>query len=148
MPRSLVPFLAVVSLLVACSGSPSGEARAAEAVRLEFRAEVQVPEGETFHAGERELRLGEARTFDVESAHTTEDPRGAPAIELVLADPQAFRTWTAGLVGKRMAVLLDGEVLLAPTVAEALPGELLLTHPEMGWTPDDAARIASGLAGR
>jgi preprotein translocase subunit SecD len=94
---------------------------------LQFAAEVGPGEEATAreyeHEGEK-LRLGALRAFEIKTVNVCQDDFGLPALEFEIADQQkeAFRQWTAGLVGRRLVVLVEGNVVTAAVVQSALPG--------------------------
>lgn len=60
----------------------------------------------------------------VETATVGADQTGQPTVDITLkpAGRDLFAAWTAGHVGESFAIVLDGEVLAAPVVREAIPG--------------------------
>lgn len=118
-----------------------------EPVAIEFRAEV--PEGSdgavAFAYRDGELWLGAPRTFEVERAYAIGLEEGDPSVIVELVDDGAFPAWTATLVGGRLAVLLDGEVVLARAVPAPLMGQLELDGSTVGWRYTDAEGVAAGL---
>jgi hypothetical protein len=62
-------------------------------------------------------------TCRVAVARRSIDAQGFPAVDLALApgDGERFRALSSRSVGRRLAVLVDGKVVLTPTVVEPLP---------------------------
>lgn len=75
----------------------------------------------------------------VASAARDVDALGFPAVRVTLAaaDAQVLGQWTRGIVGRQLAVLVDGHVVLAPVVAEPLRGAFELS----GRFSDDDVRL-------
>ena len=147
MRSSIVVVLWLALVGWACSPAGSSESLAAEPVTLEFRVAVE-PESEgaeAFSHKGSELWLGPATVFAVETARAAQDGSGSPVVQLELVDGDRFYDWTGTLVGERMAIVIDGQVLKAPTVSAALMGALRVGGVTSGWTPEDAERIAAGL---
>lgn len=95
------------------------------------------------------LALGPDRVFPVAEAEivvmakTTSFPVPAPKGEIAIrcqiaADrSQEFEAWTAELVGRRLAWLVDGRVIIAPVVKSALPGGIILWGGRDEWSRED-----------
>jgi preprotein translocase subunit SecD len=64
------------------------------------------------------------------------------AVTLTPAAGERMRTATAAHIGRPVALLIDGEVVMAPTVRSVITTEALLTG---NYTKDEAARIANGM---
>ena len=134
--------------------APLGACRSAEAVPepapapiLAFRAELAPDDpnwksAETIVVNGEELRLGPARSFTITEASRTADDLGYPALAFEIAAPEqsAFTSWTASLVDRRMACLVDWKPVSAPFVRSALPGRGIIRG---SWTEaevDDLVR--------
>jgi hypothetical protein len=154
LPIQLV-CLASPLLLAACeSHHPGHAAEPATAVSpLQF-AEVANPgetKGVTEYATKEGSKLGlrAPRAFPIKSVRRTTDGLGYPAIEFEIDGPQqeAFRTWTAGLIGRRLAILVDGNLLTAPMVKSALPGHGVIESGAKPWTDEEVDSIVARIQG-
>lgn len=77
-------------------------------------------------------------TVDLLELEETADGLGYPALSGRVARPQEFGDFTEALKDRKMAVLLDGEVLVAPVVNERLPGAFVIS---LGRDPEQAASL-------
>ena len=124
--RHLLP-LVLLPLCVAACGKSAGSVPPGTTLemRLEFDpATDDLSVAEEFeYRGER-VRLGPAREYELASLSQSRDRLGLPAIgfELRREDALRFKRWTGESVGKRLAILVDGEVVICPTIQSALPG--------------------------
>lgn len=84
---------------------------------------------------------------DVESASVNAGPNG-PQIEIVFTGTgtERFAQATEQLIGKRLCILVDGELLSAPRVMEKIPGGKVVITGK--FTKEEAERIASGITGK
>ncbi len=81
------------------------------------------------------------------SASAVQSNHGPLAVQLrfTKAGAVAFHTLTKGLVGKHLAIVVDGEVLSAPVVREAIGGgSLLISMGQHGDAKALAARLGGG----
>jgi hypothetical protein len=63
-------------------------------------------------------------------------------VTLTPAAGERMRTATAGHIGRPVALLIDGEVVMAPTVRSVITNQALLTG---NYSKDEAERIANGM---
>ena len=72
------------------------------------------------------------------------DALGFPAadVTLVPADGEVFAEFTERIVGRRLAVLVDGKVVLAPTVSQPLTGRFELSGR---FSEEDVSRLLERL---
>lgn len=125
-----------------------------EVLRVDEEATAAWSEGEPLPAGHAALRdQGEALLAwsdpalgprHVEAASLARDELSGPALALTFTDEGAlaFADVTRASVGRRLALVLDGEVLAAPRVMEPIPGgSARLTFPP-GTSPERAAALA------
>jgi preprotein translocase subunit SecD len=82
---------------------------------------------------------------DIAAAHVM--PGSAPdqfhvGVTLLPAAGERMRTATAAHIGRPVALLVDGDVVSAPTVRSAIGAEALITG---NFTRDEADRIANGM---
>jgi len=127
----------VLLLFPACRGNVGNP----ESPTLEFRVVAGPASPETGPADRltvegQDLELGPAHVFHAQKAWLDADSEGNPALglEITAEEQDAFRTWTGSIVGKRMAILLDGRALSVSTVQEALPGRGMIS-PHIGRLP-------------
>jgi preprotein translocase subunit SecD len=143
MSKHLIAAIIFLSILFACSEN--------ENVTLEFRiAEdepaadlteiVFEPTGEIFYLQNEVL----VKQYDVESASVLTQ-QGRPAVELILTSEgtKKFKELTANNVGKRCAMILNGELLSAPVIRDTISGgRAIITG---NFTEAEAETIAKGL---
>jgi preprotein translocase subunit SecD len=91
--------------------------------------------------------LRTVRTFGIQDARVYPDRNGYPAVLFVIADAEKdeFRRWTAGLVGRQMALLVDGKVVAIPNVNSALPGAGIVMDETRHWTMEEASTLAERI---
>ena len=79
---------------------------------------------------------------DVASAHPAHDAWGGPAVALTLSDAAAKRMarFTSDAIGRRLAILLDGEVLRVPTIRAPVDHWLLVAGLADQAEVDDVVR--------
>ncbi|MFQ5748763.1 MAG: hypothetical protein ACE5H3_04810 [Planctomycetota bacterium] len=128
-PRRPLVALLVLLLLPACRGFVGNPAMPS----LEFRVVAGPASPETGPADRldvkgQDLELGPAHKFHVPKARLTADEEGNPglAFEIAGKEQEDFRAWTESIVGKRLAILLDGRVLSLATVQMPLVGKGIL----------------------
>jgi hypothetical protein len=154
-PVALLAAIAVVVLGFVVAGSrswPQGSTTVQAAVRFEVRLAEDRPAD-----GLREVRLtGANRTIylheeivvtnaDVERAAVV--PGSGPSrfnigVQLNAAGAQKMRRATAGHVGRPMAVLIDGEVVMAPVLRDPIGDSALITGD---YPRAEAERIVNGI---
>jgi preprotein translocase subunit SecD len=143
MLKHLIAAIIFLSILFACSEN--------ENVTLEFRiaedepapnlAEmVFEPTGEIFYLHNKVL----VNQHDVESAAVVMQQE-RPAVELILTSEGAkkFKRLTANNVGKRCAMVLNGELLSAPVIRDTISGGRAIINGI--FTEAEAENIAVGL---
>ncbi|MFN3197537.1 MAG: SecDF P1 head subdomain-containing protein [Bradymonadia bacterium] len=92
------------------------------------------------------MALGESQLSRCDTRYTDRDSMGMPHVNLTLT-PEGARTFealTRAQVGKRVAIVIDGEVNSAPTVREPIPGGRLMIT--LGMAESDALRRRKALA--
>lgn len=106
--------------------------------------------------GHTQAQPGEALDFtrfpplfsgnQVAEASIGADQAGGRTVDLILKDParQAFAAYTAAHVGDYVAIALDGRVLSAPLINEAIPGGQVQVSQAGagGWALVEAQRLA------
>ncbi|MET0132284.1 MAG: hypothetical protein ABW215_01685 [Kibdelosporangium sp.] len=149
--RGIWVLLSLLAVLTACSSTVEGAASAGKVVELrqvltDGQGEIRARDPAT----EEELPLGPVRLrldrFDRTEAKV--DPAGGGwLIELDLpADLAAkFGDLTAGNIGERFAMLVDGAVVSAPTINSAIPGGKI--HISGTFTRQQAEELAAALGG-
>jgi hypothetical protein len=157
LPAECLLALAVHFAATGCAGGskPATEpAPLAPASRpiLQFAAVADSGEGgsATEHGN---LLLEPPKDFGLKSVDIGRDQLGRPALQFEIVDLQReeFRRWTGTLVGRRLAVLVDGKVLTAPRVISALPGGGVVESGATPWTKEEVRalveRIRSQIGG-
>ncbi|MDI3328785.1 MAG: protein translocase subunit SecD [Alicyclobacillaceae bacterium] len=97
---------------------------------LEFRA----PDGTVLLTG-RDLKSN--------ARYETNPQTNAPVVAVEFQDPAKFRDITEKYLGQPIAIVLDGQVISAPTVRNVIPDGRAVIEGEK--TPDDAIRLANLL---
>lgn len=67
-------------------------------------------------------------------------------LELTDEDGDTFGDWTADHIGEQAAVVIDGEVLVAPTIQDAIPGGDIQISGD--YTQDDVRDLLDKITGR
>jgi SecD/SecF fusion protein len=83
----------------------------------------------------------------VAQSWVTEDgpDRFSVFVELLEPGAQRMRQATAGHIGRPVAILIDGKVVIAPVVRSAIGNSAVISG---GYTRVEAARIAEGIGAR
>jgi len=158
MTSMRLALLLVVTVLgsVACTESTEQEPDAGQRsdVDIQFRlAETeQAPDltamraegtDETYYVhGDVILSAADVASASVQSF------QGRPNIEIVLTEPARVRwaEFTGTQIGRRVAIIVDGRLVSAPVIRAAITqGKAVITGD---FTPEEARRIAAGLAGK
>ena len=147
-----VGVAALVGLAVAGSRMWSGSTVHAAAVRFEARLAETTPtldlQPVRIAGTDRVLYLHrEAIVTNDDVAAARVMPGEQPstfnvAVTLTAAGGERMRAATAGHIGRPMALLIDGDVVMAPTVRAAMSTQVLITG---NVTRAEADRIASGV---
>lgn len=147
---ALAATLAVIAVLVAFGDS--GTLRAA--VRFEVRlAELRPVPGlivaQVADSGRMIYLHPETivTNDDIAQSWATDDgpDRFGVSVELLEAGAQRMRQATAAHIGRPVAILIDGQVVMAPVVRSAIGNSAMITG---NFTRADAARIADGIGMR
>jgi len=155
-PRILVLLLVAtgatcLALAPGCkSDSKSSESARSHAPVLQFGVVAQLYEQEDaseFEGSWDDVKLRAVRTFGIQDARVYPDPQGHPAVLFVIADAEKeeFRRWTGSLVGRQMALIIDGKVVAVPTIKTPLPGAGIVMDEARTWTEDEAKSIAERI---
>lgn len=80
----------------------------------------------------------------VASAALANDSLGLLAIDVILDDRDAaqFEDFTGAHLGRAMAVLVDGKIVFIATIADRLPGQILI---RLDFTEEENGRIIDAL---
>jgi preprotein translocase subunit SecD len=143
--------LTALSAASSCAGGsdkttqPAAHASATNPI-LQF-AEVADPGEEGSATENGDLRLGALKTFELKTVDVGSDSLGRPALKFEIVDSQQdeFHRWTGSLVGRRLAVLVDGKVLTAPTVRSALPGGGIVESGATPWTMEKVRALVDRI---
>jgi hypothetical protein len=139
--RGLIVSLACACAIVssACSGAtvhspPNGESQSSRQPVLQFAGEANVGElvtASSLSEGGDRFLFGPVRRFGIKDAGLGADNNGWPALTFEIADPQKdeFRRFTEAFVGRRIAFLIDGEIVSTPTVQSPLSGRGFVEFP-------------------
>jgi preprotein translocase subunit SecD len=68
------------------------------------------------------------------------------SIDLTDQDSAAFTSWTADHVGERLAMVVDDEVVIAPTIQSAITGDVVQISGD--YTRDDVEDLLDKITGR
>jgi preprotein translocase subunit SecD len=137
----------LLALLTACAGSKHEDEAVREADErpiLQF-APVAGPDDmdvREYVRGASKVRLAAPRTFEFQYVAATVDRLGHPALRFEVRELQknVFESWTASLVGRELAILVDGEIVTMPRVVSPLPGEGII---EFGAARKSEAEVKS-----
>ncbi len=151
----------VLCIAAACAGSvplASGchsDSKASESSRthapvLQFGVVAELYEQEDakeYEGSFDDVKLTSVRTFGIQDARVYPDPQGHPAVLFVIAEGERdeFKKWTGSLVGKQMAMLIEGKVVATPRIKTALPGAGVVMDETKTWTADEAQSIAERI---
>lgn len=70
----------------------------------------------------------------------------ALSVDLTDEDAAAFADWTANHVDERLAMVVDGEVIIAPTIQSAITDGIV--HITGDYTQDDVTELLDKITGR
>lgn len=123
-------------------------------VPIVLRAEVRpgtegaVPYSYANHP-ENVMWFGEARPFYLEDVRAAESFMGGYEVQFVIAEDEAdaFHSFTGSLVQRCVAIEVDGSILTAPIVNEALPGVGVISGGSGGFTEQEASDLVATLRG-
>jgi hypothetical protein len=96
------------------------------------------------------VRLAEPVRFEVARASLGYDSLGQPGIDfqMTAADAARFRSWTGTRVGRKVAALVDREVLQVATVRTPLPGAGMIECGSIGLTLKQTGQLVERLSPR
>lgn len=143
--RFVLALIAVVALMATAFAADP-------AVRVELRASESEPgEGLTQMTSADGMVIYVAATPIITNAHIEQASvgedgvSGRPVVNIRLNDEGAdlFGAYTAGNVGKRVAILIDGTLVSAPQLNEPILGGSLQISGN--FTLEEAERIANGI---
>jgi len=158
-PRVFALLLAASFAVVAfAAGCRSDSEKASESTSpgsgstpvLQFGAVAEIYEHEDareYEGSWDSAMLRSVRVFGIKDARVCKDPQGRPAVLFLIADAEKdeFRRWTGSLVGRRMALLLDGKVVATPMVKVPLPGAGVVMDETRQWNDEEAKEIAERI---
>ena len=142
-----VLLLTGILLLTSCTGSEKPAN-----VKLEFRIAYQTPgpgltekifpqTGEKFYLKDSVLL---SNSDIVEAIARTEHTPVDILLKLSDSGAVKFTEITAGNIGRRMAILLDGNLITAPVIRDTISQGVAVINGD--FTRDEAERIALGLS--
>lgn len=148
-------LVAVSASLLALATGCHSDSKASESARshapvLQFGVVAELYEQEDareYEGSWDDVKLKSVRTFGIQDARVYPDPQGHPAVLFVIADgeKEEFRRWTASLVGRQMAILIEGKVVAVPTIKTPLPGAGIVMDETRTWSADEAQSIAERI---
>jgi len=151
MLRSLVALVLPFLLLLASCSTPAKTARVAPPM-LEFRAEAQDDELDAVGVASytiegKLLPFLPGKRFLIEQAWVEDISAGRKGVHFVVYPEQQddFRRWTGEFAGRRIAIIHRGQVLSAPVIRVALPGEGVISGGARGMSENQAASLVRDL---
>ncbi len=141
-----ISLTACAVILAACAKPlPRAVFEVGEAVPAGTASAIVVPH---YDRSKPETHVVGITRFRIESASVQPDDIGDPAVafELVAEDRQTFRAFTAALIGREMALMVDREVMMVATVRDELPGTCVISFGANPPPPDEVKRLAEHLA--
>lgn len=142
----------LAALLAAACGAPPERTEDARST-IEFRLVAGADDAAVARLPRRDggepVPVEEPRRFEVAFARPDRDELGYPAVffELTAADAERFRAFTAEHVGRELALVVDGRVIVAPRVHGPLPGAGVISAGAEGFDEAEAAALAATLNG-
>lgn len=150
--RPLLAVCVLAGFVAACSTPPKKAPTAPPS--LDFRIVAEPGEdgpGLEMHAWEGgELALLPGRRFLIDDASVVDIGSGRTGVRFSVYAEQRddFRIWTGQHVGKRVAIVHDGELLSVTPLVIALPGEAVISGGRRGLSPVEADDLARSLSRR
>ena len=148
----MIQRLAPVVLLFAATACEPAPVPALEVVHpegIEFRLVMDADDPETteFAHEDSTLHLGSPQPFEVARVYRSFDEFGFPAIgfEIAQADAGRFKDWTGSVIGSKIAVVVNGQVLTAPTVNMPLSSGGIITGGSFGFTEDEVRDLIAAM---
>ena len=150
----LVLVLALAGCTAEVTGSPATGSPAPGPVRVAVPVEMRpvTEDGATVlddPATGESLALADPilTVEELEGAEVTNDNGGwALTLDLNARDTKTFADWTTDHTGERLAIVVDGEVVVAPTIQGAITGgEVQITG---NYTRDDVEDLRDRITGR
>jgi len=154
--RAAVTTVFAAAALVAIAAGGLYWSRASVDVVAAVRFEVRLAE-ESFAPGLREVTVGGGRKIylhpetvvtnsDITEAKLVQNESAFGVSVVFKADgAEKMRRATQSHVGKPLAILIDGTVVMAPVVRSAIAGQAVITGD---YTKAEAEHIAAGMIGR
>lgn len=146
---SIVSAILLSVAFLSCQAPSSLEAQGSY---LSFRPEVAAgADGAIAYHGPdgswQAIWLDAERSFDLSYVGKTLDSRGNAAIVFEIAphDQVSFSDLTESIIGKHLAILIDGEIISAPVVVDRLPGEGIIQNGMQGFTQEEATAMVTAL---
>lgn len=141
----ILPFmlLALLLPLVSCAGQP------AQSGTIHFRGEVDLgePGAVLLDDGFGDVWFGDLRAFELDRVSMRESDAGGFVVLFRVNEEQAaeFRNFTGGCVGRKMAIVVDGKLLAAPTVQERLNRSGAITGGANGYSKAEAEALIAQI---
>ncbi len=152
----MIQRLAPVVLLFAATAcgpapvpAPAPALEVAHPEGIEFRLVMDADDPGTteFAHDNSTLHLGVPQLFEVARVYRSFDEYGFPAIgfEIDKADAGRFEDWTGSIIGSKLAVVVNGQVLTAPAVSVPLSSGGIITGGSTGFTEDEVRDLIGAM---
>lgn len=141
----ILPFmlLALLLPLVSCVSAPL------QSGTVSFRGEVDLgePGAVLLDDGFGDSWYGDLRVFELDQLAVEESEVGGFRVMFRIQETQAqeFSDFTAGCVGRKMAIVVDGVLLSAPTVLERLTRSGAISGGSAGYTKAEAEALIAQI---
>lgn len=150
-PPRRIAMMAVAA--VALGAIATGYWSVTAAVRFEVRLAEEIPASglrQTVVSGNRTIYLQQravATNSDVATAELIPGSVGSFNVSITFTEDGAakMRRATEGHIGRPVAILIDGDVVMAPVVKSPISGSAVISG---NFTKAEAERIVSGIVGR
>jgi predicted SprT family Zn-dependent metalloprotease len=141
----ILPFmlLALLLPLISCASQPL------QSGTIHFRGEVDLgaPGAVLLDDGFGDVWFGDLRSFDLDRVSLRESEAGGFMVLFRINEQQAaeFGDFTAGCVGRKMAIVVDGQLLSAPIVQERLSRSGSISGGAHGFSKTEAEALIAQI---
>jgi predicted SprT family Zn-dependent metalloprotease len=119
---------------------------------LVLRDEVDMgyPGADLLDDGFGDSWFGDERYFALSEVHIVENENASTkmyniAFSIVDSQTQEFSDFTASMVGRKMAIIVDGKLIAAPIVNDRLPGKGIISGGSQGWSAEEADSLIAQI---
>jgi preprotein translocase subunit SecD len=105
--------------------------------------ELPDPSGEVLSLSEPVMTI---ERLDRAEAQLDQTQRWVLTLTLTSEDATAFADWTAGHIGERLAMVIDGEVVIAPTIQDTITGGVVQIADD--YTQSEIRDLLDEITGR